>query len=50
LLQKLGAKAAPFPKADIAPLFEQQTHRKEGRAPAAVQFELALRPVGQAMR
>jgi hypothetical protein len=39
-----------FRKARIATLFRQQAHRQDGRAPAAMQFEPALRPVGQAMR
>jgi hypothetical protein len=39
-----------FPKAHIATLLDQQAHRKECRAPAAVQFELALRPVGKTVR
>jgi deferrochelatase/peroxidase EfeB len=39
-----------FPKTHIATLLHQQAHRKERRAPAAVQFERAFGPVRQTVR
>ena len=39
-----------FPKAHIAALLDQQAHRQDRCPPAAVQFQPALRPVGQTMR
>jgi hypothetical protein len=51
LLAFLTAQARQkFPKTHIATLLDQQAHRKECRAPAAEEFELALRPVGQTVR
>jgi hypothetical protein len=38
-----------FPKTHIAALLDQQAHRQNCCAPAAVQLQLALRPVGQTM-
>jgi hypothetical protein len=38
-----------FPKTHIAALLDHQPHRIERHAPAAMQFELEVRPVGQAM-
>jgi hypothetical protein len=35
-----------FPKTHIAPLLDHEAHRIERHAPAAMQFELAVRPVG----
>jgi hypothetical protein len=39
-----------FPKTHITALLDQQTHGQDCRAPAAMQLQLALRPIGQAMR
>ena len=38
-----------FPKTHIAALLDHEAQRKECSAPAAVQFELAVRPIGQTM-